>query len=74
MNTLTQDMIKELETVTFYTKEEACNLAKQAFADYSKRSKEAKAVDKAIWDMALAGGCTNKVVMAVEKLVARYAA
>ena len=74
MTTLTQNMIQELNTVDFLTAEQAAALAKQAFADYSKRSKEAKAVDKAIWDMALAGGCPNRVVMAVEKLVARYAA
>lgn len=73
MTTSTQNMIQELSSVPFYTSEEACLLAKQAFADYSKRSKAAKAVDKALWDMALGGGCPNKVVMAVEKLVAHYA-
>lgn len=73
MTTSTQNMIQELANVPFYTREEAAKLAKQAFADYSKRSNAAKAVDKAVWDMALAGGCPNKVVMAVEKLVAHYA-
>lgn len=73
MTTLTQNMIQELNTVDFLTAEQAAALAKQAFADYSKRSNAAKAVDKALWDMALAGGCPNKVVMAVEKLVAHYA-
>lgn len=73
MNTLTQNMIQELQDVDFLTVEQAASLAKQAFADYSKRSKEAKAVDKAVWDMALAGGCPNRVYNAVEKLVACYA-
>ena len=73
MTTLTQNMIQELSSVPFCTSEEAAKLAKQAFVDYSKRSKAAKAVDKALWDMALGGGCPNKVVVAVEKLAARYA-
>lgn len=73
MVTLTQNMIQELNTVDFLTAEQAAALAKQAFADYSKRSNAAKAVNKAIWDMALAGGCPNSVFNAVEKLVAHYA-
>ena len=73
MTTLTQNMIQELNTVDFLTVEQAAKLAKQAFADYSKRSKAAKDVDKAIWDMVLAGGCPNRVYNAVEKLVAHYA-
>lgn len=73
MNTLTQNMIQELNTVDFLTAEQAAALAKQAFADYSKRSNAAKAVDKAVWDMVLAGGCPNRVYNAVEKLVEHYA-
>ena len=73
MATLTQNMIQELNTVDFLTAEQAAALAKQAFSDYSKRSNPAKAVDKAVWDMALAGGCPNRVFNAVEKLVAHYA-
>ncbi len=37
MATLTQNMIQELNTVDFLTAEQAAALAKQAFADYSKR-------------------------------------
>ena len=55
MATLTQNMIQELNTVDFLTAEQAAALAKQAFADYSKRSNAAKAVNKAVWDMILAG-------------------
>jgi len=73
MATLTQNMIQELNTVDFLTAEQAAALAKQAFADYSKRSNAAKAVNKAVWDMILAGGCPNSVFNAVEKLVAHYA-
>ena len=73
MATLTQNMIQELNTVDFLTAEQAAALAKQAFADYSKRSNAAKAVDKAVWDMILAGGGPNSVFNAVEKLVAHYA-
>lgn len=73
MATLTQNMIQELNTVDFLTAEQAAALAKQAFADYSKRSKAAKAVNKAVWDMILAGGCPNSVFNAVEKLVTHYA-
>ena len=73
MTTLTQNMIQELNTVDFLTAEQAAALAKQAFADYSKRSNAAKAVDKAVWDMALANGCPNSVFNAVEKLVEHYA-
>ena len=73
MTTLTQNMIQELNTVDFLTAEQAAALANQAFADYSKRSNAAKAVDKAVWDMALAGGCPNSVFNAVEKLVEHYA-
>lgn len=73
MTTLTQNMIQELSNVEFLTTEQAAKLAKQAFADYSKRSNAAKAVDKAVWDIALAGGCPNRVYNAVEKLVAHYA-
>lgn len=73
MNTLTQNMIQDLQDVDFLTVEQAAKLAKQAFVDYSKRSKAAKTVDKAVWDMALANGCPNRVYNAVEKLVAHYA-
>jgi hypothetical protein len=73
MATLTQNMIQELNTVDFLTTEQAAALAKQAFVDYSKRSNAAKAVNKAVWDMILAGGCPNSVFNAVEKLVAHYA-
>lgn len=73
MATLTQNMIQELNTVDFLTAEQAAALAKQAFADYSKRSNAAKAVNKAVYDMILAGGCPNSVFNAVEKLVAHYA-
>ena len=73
MATLTQNMIQELNTVDFLTAEQAAALAKQAFADYSKRSNAAKAVNKAVWDMIVAGGCPNSVFNAVEKLVAHYA-
>jgi anaerobic ribonucleoside-triphosphate reductase len=73
MATLTQNMIQELNTVDFLTTEQAAALAKQAFADYSKRSNAAKAVNKAVYDMILAGGCPNSVFNAVEKLVAHYA-
>jgi hypothetical protein len=73
MATLTQNMIQELNTVDFLTAEQAAALAKQAFVDYSKRSNAAKAVNKAVWDMILAGGCPNSVFNAVEKLVAHYA-
>lgn len=73
MNTLTQNMIQDLQDVDFLTVEQAASLAKQAFTDYSKRSNAAKAVDKAVWDMVLAGGCTNSVFNAVEKLVEHYA-
>ena len=72
MATLTQNMIQELNTVDFLTAEQAAALARQAFADYSKRSNAAKAVNKAVWDMILAGGCPNSVFNAVEKLVAHY--
>lgn len=73
MATLTQNMIQELNTVDFLTTEQAAALAKQAFADYSKRSNAAKAVNKAVYDMILAGGCPNSVFNAVENLVAHYA-
>lgn len=73
MATLTQNMIQELNTVDFLTTEQAAALAKQAFVDYSKRSNAAKAVNKAVYDMILAGGCPNSVFNAVEKLVAHYA-
>ena len=73
MATLTQNMIQELNTVDFLTAEQAAALAKQAFADYSKRSNAAKAVNKAVYDMILAGGCPNSVFNAVEKLVTHYA-
>ncbi len=73
MATLTQNMIQELNTVDFLTTEQAAALAKQAFVDYSKRSNAAKAVNKAVWDMALAGGCPNSVFNAVEKWVAHDA-
>jgi hypothetical protein len=73
MTTLTQNMIQELNTFDFLTAEQAAALAKQAFADYSKRSNAAKAVNKAVYDMILAGGCPNSVFNAVEKLVAHYA-
>ena len=72
MNTLTKTMMANLENVDFLSREQATELAKQAFADYTKRSKAAKAVDKAIWNMALANGCPNSVYNAVEKLVAHY--
>ena len=65
MATLTQNMIQELNTVDFLTAEQAAALAKQAFADYSKRSNAAKAVNKAVYDMILAGGCPNSVFNAV---------
>ena len=73
MATLTQNIIQELNTVDFLTTEQAAALAKQAFVDYSKRSNAAKAVNKAVYDMILAGGCPNSVFNAVEKLVAHYA-
>ena len=73
MTTLTQNMIQDLKAVDFLPAEQAAKLAKQAFADYSKRSKAAKAVDKAVWNMVLAGGCPNSVFNAVEKLAAHYA-
>ena len=63
MATLTQNMIQELNTVDFLTAEQAAALAKQAFADYSKRSNAAKAVNKAVWDMILAGGCPTAYLM-----------
>ena len=72
MKTLTQTMIANLESVDFLSKTQAAELAKQAFKDYSKRSKAAKEVTNALWDMALAGGCPNAVFNRVEELVARY--
>ena len=73
MKTLTQAMMANLENVDFLSREQAAELAKQAFADYTKRSKAAKAVDEAVWHMTLANGCPNSVYNAVEKLVASYA-
>lgn len=72
MNTLTQTMLANLESVDFLSRAQAAELAKQAFKDYSKRSKAAKAVMQAVYDMALAGGCPNAVFNKVEELVAHY--
>lgn len=74
MNTQTQNMMISLESVDFLSKEQASELAKQAFSDYSKRSNQAKAVDQALWDMLLAGGCPNAVYNKVEALVNKYSA
>ena len=72
MNTLTQTMIANLESVDFLNNKQAAELAQQAFKDYSKRSKAAKAVMQAVYDMTLAGGCPNAVFNRVEELVAHY--
>lgn len=72
VNTLTQKMIANLESVDFLTTDQASKLASQAFKDYSKRSKPARDVMQAVYDMALAGGCPNAVFNTVEKLVAHY--
>ncbi|MEL4299795.1 hypothetical protein [Acinetobacter ursingii] len=72
MNTLTQTMIANLESVDFISNKQAAELATQALKDYSKRSKAAKAVIQAVYDMSLAGGCPNAVFNRVESLVAHY--
>lgn len=68
----TQIMIANLQDVDFLSKEQALNLAKQAFPDYSKRSKQAKEVESVLWDMILANGCPNRIFNKVELLVGRY--
>ena len=72
MTTLTKTMMVNLESVDFLSREQAAELAKQAFKDYTKRSKAAKAVEAALWNMTLANGCPNAVYNDVEKLVAHY--
>ena len=68
MATLTQNMIQELNTVDFLTAEQAAALVKsKRLLITQKRSNAAKAVNKAVWDMILAGGCPNSVFNAVEK-------
>jgi hypothetical protein len=72
--TKTEIMMEELKNIEFVTREQASKLAKTAFADYSKRSKAAKELDKSVWNMALAGGCPNDVFKKTEVLVKRYSA
>jgi len=71
MNTL--EMLAKFENENeAFGKKEAFELAKCSLKEYTKRSKAAKLVDKAQWDMALAGGCPSAVYSAVIALVERY--
>ncbi|MCP4393163.1 MAG: hypothetical protein GY804_02690 [Alphaproteobacteria bacterium] len=70
--TKTEMMIKDLENVDFVTREQAAELAKTAFKDYSKRSKAAKELDRSLWNMCLSGGCPNEVFNKSVALVQRY--
>jgi len=65
----TEELLKDFENEEFISREQAAQLAKQAFADYTRRSKAAKNVDRAVYDMVLAGGCPNAVRERVETLV-----
>ena len=69
----TQELLNSLQDKEFVSREEAAQLASVALKEFSKRSKAAKIVDRAVFDMAIAGGCANRVFNAVEKLVAEHA-
>jgi len=47
--------------------------ANEALKKYTRRSKAAKAVDKQMWNVVLAGGCRNKLDDLVKALERRYA-
>lgn len=70
MNTI--ETIKSMENVEFISRKQACSLASIALKEFTKRSKAAKEVDKAVWDMALAGGCPNRVYQKVVALAEKY--
>jgi hypothetical protein len=66
----TQQLLTDLTKVEYLSKEQAYNLARVALKEYSRRSKAAKEVDSARWNIALANGCPNAVYGAVTRLVA----
>lgn len=54
------------------TRKEVCEMADAALKKYSRRSKEAKTLIAAAWDMLIAGGDQSRVINAIVKLEQRY--
>jgi len=68
----THTLINMYSSLDFITKDQAAQLADVALKQFTRRSKQAKAVVNAVHDMVLANGCPNAVRDAVINLMRRY--
>jgi hypothetical protein len=68
----TKSALNLLKDRSFITKTEGYELAKIALGEYTLRSKAAKAVQVAVWNVAVASGCPNTILQTVQELFNQY--
>lgn len=69
----TQQLLNKINNEDYeLSRKEALEIASTALKEFSKRSLLAKEVERAMWNVVLAGGCKYDLIAKTELLVKKY--